>query len=166
VNTTNLNYLQKEHIPQSVQTSKNFGSKSSSVTSFVTTDLRHSPQNFWGFKIFSVAVNFHPRCLWQYRHPAIVHAYLQHMKFLQCQWQNILQVILMLLLVTNSKVQGLFWERTNCQTRKKMSYTEPEDAILCSKSLLTFLHLELVESLNTHTNILKIHVNHLMPNNL
>jgi hypothetical protein len=46
VYTTHLNYLQKVHIPELVQTSKNVGSKSSSVTSLVTTDLRHTPQNF------------------------------------------------------------------------------------------------------------------------
>jgi hypothetical protein len=56
------------------------GSKSSSVTSFVTIDLLHNPQNFCGFMSFWVAVNFQPICFWQYRHSAIVQAYLEHIK--------------------------------------------------------------------------------------
>ena len=108
VYNANLNYLQKLHIPELIQNSKNLCSKSSSVTSFVTTDLRHTPQNLWGFMSFSVAVNFHPRCLRQYRHPAIVHAYLQHIKFLDCHWQNILQVIPIVKPTRCTSVSNLF----------------------------------------------------------
>lgn len=151
VYNANLNYLQNVNIPQFIQNSKQFCSKSSSATSFVTTDLRHTPQNLWGFMGFSVAVNFHPRCLWQYRHPAIVHAYLQNIKLLQCHWQNILQVILMLPLLTNCKAQRLFWKITNWQTRNKIPLLEPEDTLLCSQWLVTSLCHELVESVDTLT---------------
>lgn len=45
-----LNLIQTVHIPESIQHKtlvlQSTGSKSSSVTSFVTIDLRHTPQNF------------------------------------------------------------------------------------------------------------------------